>query len=302
MTTISHIETKKLILAHLAGSPNGVCTSNDAKLAVLALLGGDPKLTHDINCISNARSDLKAAGLVADGTVRGEWVLTPAGRAVHEGAPMPKGARSAPKTPRAPKTPDPAPAVESSAGTGSELAKVDGETAPAVVTTDITDAPAGETPAPIVETPAPTTKRRLKVADATTTAVVVPEWLGDAEVRGAVIENQDCFGAFSARSPACGECALAGFCRNAKAAQLDLLARKLLVANPLVNTPVPGPVAKLDGAVSDVLDPNAARAPANPTGGTIRATYDGVCGESGRPIKKGDTVRYVQGKGVVLVD
>ena len=194
------------------------------------------------------------------------------------------------------------PAVETPADTSTELAKAEDALVPAV---DVTVAVDPETAAPVavVETPAPVApKRRLKVADAPAAPVTVPEWLSDPEIRGAVIENQDCFGAFSAKSPACGECALAGFCRNAKAAQLDLLARKLLVSNPLVNTPVAAPVAKLDAAVSAVLDPNAPRAPANPTGGTIKATYDGVCGVTGREIKKGMAVRYVQGKGMVLAD
>lgn len=303
MTTISQGSVSSLILAHLAGAPNRTAQGSSVRVAVLAIVGGDPTLTHDINCVGNARHDLMKKGLVGDGSVRGEWVLTDAGLAVHEGAPMPKGpGRSAPKAPKGAKvTPaaaDPAPAVETPADTSSELAKAEDSAAVAIEAPAV-EAPAAEAPA--VEAPAaPAPKRRLKVAEAPTTAVVVPEWLTDPEIRGAVIENQDCFGAFSARSTACGECALAGFCRNAKAAQLDLLARKLLVANPLVNAPVPGPVAKLDAAVSAVLDPNAARAPANPTGGIIRATYDGVCGESGRPIKKGDTVRYVQGKGMVL--
>lgn len=302
MTKISQGSVSSLILAHLAAAPNGTATANEVKLAVLAQVGGDPKLTHDINCIGNARSDLKGKGLVGDGAVRGEWILTDAGRAVHEGAPMPKGTgRTPPKNPRTKPAIDPVPAAtpelpatELSKAEDAITAVVESATVTESTAAAVTETPATETPA----TPAP--KRRLKVADAAMAVVVVPEWLGDAEVRGAVIENQDCFGAFSANAKACGECALAGFCRNAKAAQLDLLARKLLVANPLVNAPVPGPVAKLDAAVSAVLDPNAARAPANPTGGIIRATYDGVCGESGRPIKKGDTVRYVQGKGMVL--
>lgn len=312
MTTISQGSVSSLILAHLANAPNRTAQGSAVRVAVLALVGGDPTLTHDINCIGNARHDLMKKGLVGDGSVRGEWVLTDAGLAVHEGAPMPKGpGRSAPKAPKAPKTEtaatdapvtDPAPAVETPAAT-AELAKAEDSAAPAVETPAAT-----ETPAAVVETPAtpapaaPAPKRRLKVADAPAAPVTVPEWLSDPEIRGAVIENQDCFGAFSAKSPACGECALAGFCRNAKAAQLDLLARKLLVSNPLVNTPVAAPVAKLDAAVSAVLDPNAPRAPANPTGGTIKATYDGVCGVTGREIKKGMAVRYVQGKGMVLAD
>jgi hypothetical protein len=303
MTTISQGSVTPLIIAHLAAAPNMTAQGADVRRAVLALVGGDPNLTHDINCVGNARHELKDRGVVSDGSVRGEWVLTAVGRAVHEGAPMPKGSgRSAPKAPKGPKPADapvPVPSPDAPADTSTELARAEDSAAP------VTETPAVETPAAATETPAPVAaapKHRLKVANGETTATVVPEWLSDAEIRGAVIENQDCFGAFSAKSPACGECALAGFCRNAKAAQLDLLARKLLVANPLVNTPVPAPVAKLDSAVSAVLDPNAARAPANPTGGTIKATYDGVCGETGRPFKRGDTVRYVQGKGVVIAD
>lgn len=301
MTKISQGSVSSLILAHLAAAPNRTAMCSAVRAAVLAIVGGDPTLTHDINCVNNARHDLKGKGLVGDGAVRGEWILTDAGRAVHEGAPMPKGTgRTPPKNPRTKPAIDPVPAATPELP-ATELSKAEDAITAVAESATVTETPVETTETPATETPAtPAPKRRLKVADAAMAAVVVPEWLGDAEVRGAVIENQDCFGAFSARSTACGECALAGFCRNAKAAQLDLLARKLLVANPLVNAPVPGPVAKLDAAVSAVLDPNAARAPANPTGGIIRATYDGVCGESGRPIKKGDTVRYVQGKGMVL--
>lgn len=302
MTKISQGSVSSLILAHLAAAPNGTAQGSSVRVAVLAIVGGDPTLTHDINCVGNARHDLMKKGLVGDGAVRGEWILTDAGRAVHEGAPMPKGTgRTPPKNPRTKPAIDPVPAATPELP-ATELSKAeDAITAVAESATVTESTAAAVTESTATETPAtPAPKRRLKVADAAMAVVVVPEWLGDAEVRGAVIENQDCFGAFSANAKACGECALAGFCRNAKAAQLDLLARKLLVANPLVNAPVPGPVAKLDAAVSAVLDPNAARAPANPTGGIIRATYDGVCGESGRPIKKGDTVRYVQGKGMVL--
>lgn len=324
MTTISQGSVSSLVLAHLAGAPNRTAMGSAVRAAVLAIVGGDPTLTHDINAVNNARHDLMKKGLVGDGSVRGEWVLTDLGLAVHNGAPMPKGpGRSAPKakpaaTVSAPadaatatdgETPDPAPAPTTPADTSTELSKAEDTAVPAV---DVTVEVAADTGAPVavVETPAPVTpapvtpapKRRLKVADAPAAAVVVPEWLSDPEVRGAVIENHDCFGAFSAKSPACGECALAGFCRNAKAAQLDLLARKLLVANPLVNPPVAAPVAKLDTAVSAVLDPNAARVAVNPTGGTIKATYDGICGVTGREIKKGMSVRYVQGKGMVLAD
>lgn len=299
----THNAIKSLILAHLV-TKGGTCTSQDARTTILALVGGDPTLIHDINAISNARSSLKQEGLVADGSVRGEWVITDAGRAVAGGAPWPKGVRAPAKNPRPAKVADgpevvtevvtevadaPEPAVLSKA------AEVTDEVTPVETTEVVADA------APTAAAPA-APKRRLKVADGPVPAVVVPEWLNDADVRGAVIENQDCFGAFSAKSAACGECALAGFCRNAKAAQLDLLARKLVAANPLVNTPLPAPVAKLDAAVGAVLDPNAARTAVNPTGGTIKATYDGVCAESGQPIKKGDNVRYVIGKGVVKAD
>lgn len=301
MTKISQGSVSSLILAHLAAAPNRTAMGSAVRAAVLAIVGGDPTLTHDINCVNNARHDLKGKGLVGDGAVRGEWILTDAGRAVHEGAPMPKGTgRTPPKNPRTKPAIDPVPAATPELP-ATELSKAEDAITAVAESATVTETPVETTETPATETPAtPAPKRRLKVADAAMAVVVVPEWLGDAEVRGAVIENQDCFGAFSANAKACGECALAGFCRNAKAAQLDLLARKLPVANPLVNAPVPGPVAKLDAAVSAVLDPNAARAPANPTGGIIRATYDGVCGESGRPIKKGDTVRYVQGKGMVL--
>lgn len=305
--SISMGSVKPLILAHLANSPMGKATSTDTKLAVLALVGGDPKLTHDINCIGNGRHDLKAAGCVEDGAVRGEWIITDVGRAAHASGVIPTPPPRPAKNPR-PAKETPA-ATETPTNPEGELARVtDGATAEELPTETEEIPTATETPTETeiptaTETPAPTPapKRRLKVAEPAAAAVVVPEWLSDPEIRATVIENQDCFGAFAARSPACGECALSGYCRNAKAAQLDLLARKLVVQNPMVNTPIPATVANLDAAVGEVLNPTATKKAAQPTAGTMAAAFDGVCANTGEPIKKGEMIRYIGGVGMVKV-
>ena len=150
-----------------------------------------------------------------------------------------------------------------------------------------------------METAAPAApKRRLKVASEVP-SVPVPEWATDPDLRGLAIENTDCFGAWAAKSAACGGCVLAGFCRNAKAATLTLLAAKLKVVDPNAPTPVTDAVANLDSAVGAANAPTATRTVPNLTG-AIRATFDTVCGETGKAIKKGDAVRYVPGKGLVL--
>jgi hypothetical protein len=150
--------------------------------------------------------------------------------------------------------------------------------------------------APVVVETAP--KRRLKVA--AVTFAPVPEWLQDEALRGMVIENSDCFGAWSAKSSACGECILAGWCRNAKAAALTLLATKIKVVDPNAPTPVTDAVANLDAAVGAANAPSAGRTVPNPEGDILTAAYDCLCGETGKAIKKGARVRYIRGKGLVL--
>ena len=145
----------------------------------------------------------------------------------------------------------------------------------------------------------PTQKRRLKVA-AVLPPVAVPEWYAEDAIRGMVIESSDCFGAWSAKSSACGECTLAGWCRNAKAAALTLLATKIKVVDPNAPTPVTDAVANLDGAISAANAPTATRTVPNPVGDILTAAYDCLCGETGKPIKKGDRVRYIRGKGLVI--
>jgi hypothetical protein len=318
--TISQTQVTPLILSHLASAANYTATAKEVRIAVLGILGGDPKLTPDINAVNNARSQLSQKGLVGDGAVRGEWVLTPAGLIVHQGGTVPK-APKAPKPPKAPKAAAPVtPVAETPAATQpaadpegeTPVTEPEGETAPTLAraedgeTAPVTEgetAPVTE-PAPVAE-PAPETaakpKRRLKMAEAPSAPVTVPEWLADDGIRGVVIANQECFGAFSARAAACDGCALAGYCRRAKAAHLVLLAGKLADSELINPGALPAPVAKLDGAVSDVLDGDAPRVAANPTGGTLRANHATKCAKTGEDIKVGDIVRYEVGIGLYLV-
>jgi hypothetical protein len=163
-------------------------------------------------------------------------------------------------------------------------------------------APVVEAPAPVVEAaPAPAPKRRLKVATAVP-AVVVPEWVQDEGLRTMVVESTECFGLWSAKATGCGECVLAGWCRNAKAATLEVLAGKIKTETPATPEPVTKTVATLDAEVGKGLSPDTARtAPKPEEGFTIKATHDTVCGLTGAPIRKGDAVRYVRGTGLVLV-
>lgn len=290
------------ILASLLAAPSYTAPGKDIRNALIGAAGGDPTLTAHINAVNNARSTLKERGLVGDGPNRGDWVLTDEGVAVAKGdKPMPKGGRSPKPATATTDATDPAPAVEVPATVpATELARVE-DAAPAAV--EAPEPAAVEAPAAPAAVEAPSPKRRLKVAQAPSApAVEVPEWLSDEGIRAAVIEGQECFGAFAARSPACGECALSGFCRNAKAAQFVLLANKLATSTPATPSPLAAPVAKLDGAVGDALNPAATRAAANPTAGTLSAAYDGTCAVSSRPIKKGDLVKYIPGKGMVHAD
>jgi hypothetical protein len=296
---------------------------------VLVTIGADPSVEAHRQAVANARHDLKGRGCVVDGAKRGMWALTDAGRAVYGGAPLPPYVR-APKAdtgkplvevfaPEAPVEVEPAP----------ELAKVETveetpvvepapvpevpipapvvEAAPAPVVeapAPVVEAPAPvvEAPAPVVEAaPAPAPKRRLKVATAVP-AVVVPEWVQDEGLRTMVVESTECFGLWSAKATGCGECVLAGWCRNAKAATLEVLAGKIKTETPATPEPVTKTVATLDAEVGKGLSPDTARtAPKPEEGFTIKATHDTVCGLTGAPIRKGDAVRYVRGTGLVLV-
>lgn len=180
--------------------------------------------------------------------------------------------------------------------------------APVVVETPVTVEPeAAPVPppveaAPVEAAPAPAPKRRLKVATAVP-AVVVPEWVRDEGLRAMVVEATECFGLWSAKATGCGECVLAGWCRNAKASVLVVLAGKIKTETPETPAPVTKSVANLDAEVSKGNAPDASRSAPNPEGEgfVVKATHDTVCGLTGAPIRKGDAVRYVRGTGLVLV-
>jgi hypothetical protein len=307
------------LFAHGGEAPGGTVTAE-----ALVAIGADPAVESNRQAVANARHDLKGRGCVVDGSKRGNWALTDAGRAVHGGAPLPPYVR-APKadtgkplvevlgeapTPvetvePAPElakveTVEPAPVVDLPAPVTVEAAPVE---APAPVTVETAPVePVEAAPAPVVEAaPATAPKRRLKVATAVP-AVVVPEWVQDESLRTMVVESTECFGLWSAKATGCGECVLAGWCRNAKAAMLEVLAGKIKTETPATPEPVTKTVATLDAEVGKGLSPDAARtAPKPEEGFTIKATHDTVCGVTGAPIRKGDAVRYVRGTGLVLV-
>lgn len=314
------------LMNHGGEAPGGTVTAE-----VLVTLGVDPTVEGNRQHVANARHDLKGRGCVVDGAKRGIWVLTDAGRAVYMGAPLPPYVRApkegktlvevlapevepvtvkpvvetapmfakiettetATETPSEPVAEDPVMAVEAPVEAPVEVAPV-----PEVVTVpEVVEAPAVET-APV----APAPKRRLKVA-APVPAVAVPEWLHDEGLRALVIENTECFGLWSAKAGGCGECLVAGWCRNAKAATLTVLAAKIKTETPEAPAPVTAAVANLDSEVGKGNAPGTPRTAPTPEaeGFIIRATHDTLCGLTGAPIRKGDSVRYVRGTGLVLV-
>jgi hypothetical protein len=256
----------------------GTVTTKEGIPEILGVLGGNQAEKGDYNAVNSAAFNLRQRGAITSPS-RGVWAITDTGKAVLAGAPMPKVAKTAGTT----DNPDAA------------AAPADGASAPADAA-----APAdGTTPAPA----APAAPKRLKVAVAPVIPADAPEWIKDEQVRGLVIENSDCFGAWSAKVDACASCPLAGWCRTAKAGTLTLLASKITVADAALAAPPPvtAKVAKLDATVSKVNAPDAPRTTAVAEGPVMRASYDGVCAETGKPVKIGDQVRYVKGKGIVLV-
>jgi len=296
---ISQSTTQFPLLRALAGAPNGELAVDAAVDAALKELGGDPADKAHRTAVGNGKWDLKARGIVSDPT-RGTWAITDLGREAlasgtlppqdrdkYLGAPKPRKAGTAPT----PDEPAATPAAEPPAMARAEE--------PAAAP----EAPAPEAPAP--EAPAPVAaKRRLKVANAPAAnapAADVPAWLNDDDIRALAVASTECFGAWAAKSGECGKCPLAGWCRNAKAATLTLLASKLSTETPAAPSPVTASVAKLDAAVGAANAPSAAKA-APDAGMTLKARVDGICAASGRPIKAGDSIRYLPGFGLYHAD
>ena len=208
-------------------------------------------------------------------------------------------APAAPKAPRKPRAPkgatvaaadvpapvDAAPAAEAPAAPVAE--------APAAVPAPPATEAAADAPA--AEAPAKPKGKRLKVAQ-DVAAVSVPDWFADEQLRGMVADQTECFGSWSARSAECGKCPLSGWCRNAKAAALTMLASKITAADPANPGAVKPAVAKLDAAV-DAAAQTTKTVP-DPVAGTMTAKFDSVCVVTGKPIKKGDAVKFIQGKGL----
>jgi len=292
---ISQPTTQFPLLRALAGAPNGELAVDAAVDEALKELGGDPADKAHRTAVGNGKWDLKARGCVAD-PARGTWAITDLGRkALADGAVPPQDRDKylgAPKPRKSTASDANAPAIPAEEPPGMARAEE-----PAPVETTPTET---ATVAPVAEPAAPA-KRRLKVANAPATPVEVPSWLDDADVRALAVEATECFGAWSSRSNECGKCPLAGWCRNAKAATLTLLATKLSTETPAAPAPVTPSVAKLDEAVSVANAPTAPRT-APDAGMTLKARVDGICAASGRPIKAGDSIRYLPGFGLYHAD
>lgn len=301
MNKISQSTTQVPLLRALAGAPNGELATDAAVDAALKELGGDPADKAHRTAVGNGKWDLKSRGCVAD-PARGTWAITDLGREAlasgtlppqdrdkYLGAPKPRKAGTAPDA-NAPVTP----VAEPPAMARAEESSAPVETTPAETVIETASV------APVAEPAAPA-KRRLKVANAPVTPVEVPSWLADDDVRALAVEATECFGAWSSRSNECGRCPLAGWCRNAKAATLTLLATKLQTETPAAPAPVTPSVAKLDEAVSTANAPAAPRT-APDAGMTLKARHDGICAVSGRPIKVGDTIKYLPNFGLYHAD
>lgn len=304
MTTnkISMSTTQFPLLRALSAAPNGALAADEATAATLADMGGDANVPAHRTAVGNGKFDLKARGLVAD-PARGTWSITDRGRDALASGTLPTPDRDkylGTPVVRGPRTNSPTTAVQvtvvTPAPTPDPTATMARAEEPAAT---VIEEPAD---ALVVEEPAPApAKRRLKVANAPApvTPVDVPAWLSDDEIRAMVVENSECFGAWSARSNECGRCSLAGWCRNAKASTLALLASKLSTETPANPGAVSPAVAKLDGAVGAANALDASRT-APPTDGrlTMKARHDNVCAVTGRPIKVGDAVKYAPGVGM----
>lgn len=253
---------------------NGTASSNDCEAAVAAAAKDDAERKAAKFAFNNGSYVLKQRGCVKAGSSRGVWEITDAGREFAKSGTLP-AEQDKGEAPEAPKAKD-----------GPVLAK-----------TDTSDATAPATPE---AKPEPAKRVKVAAAPVSTNPVLVPEWLKDDALRGMVIEASDCFGAWSAKSQSCSECPLAGWCRNAKASTLTLLASKLTTATPEAAAPVSKAAVKLDTAVASANAPAAPRAASVPEGGLMRAPHDGVCAKSGKPIKKGDQVKYIREVGLVL--
>lgn len=290
--------TLSLPLLRALRDAGGTATANDISAVAIAAMGGDSSDKKHRTAAANALGALRWRSVITSAK-RGEWTLTDAGRTAIETevlppmvyAPTRKGATEAPDAPSAP---DATEAPVASSATMSRVTDDPAETAG-------TETAGTET---VAATPA---KRRLKVANAPVTPVTpvkVPSWLDDEGIRALAIESTECFGAWSAKSGECGKCPLAGWCRNAKAATLSLLAAKLHTENPANPEPVKPSVATLDEAVSTANAPDASRTapPDGLVGLSMKARHDGVCAVSGRPIKAGDSIKYLAGFGVYHAD
>lgn len=270
-----------LLTALEAAGPNGL-RAVDARRAAVTCAGGD--VARDAHNVP--MHDSTARGLIELAGARGVYRITDAGRAVLAGGALPAAVKAADATPATDPTPDAA----------ATMARAEEPAAAPVA--EAPEAPAADVPAP--EAPAPVAaKRRLKVANAP--AADVPAWLNDDDIRALAVEATECFGAWAAKSGECGKCPLAGWCRNAKAATLTLLASKLSTETPAAPAPVTASVAKLDAAVGAANAPSAAKA-APDAGMTLKARVDGICAASGRPIKAGDSIRYLPGFGLYHAD
>ena len=264
-----------------AAGPNGL-RAVDATRAAVTCAGGD--VARDAH--NMPMHDSKLRGLIEIAGARGVYRITDAGRAVLAGGALPSAVKAVKAADANPATDTAADDAEATMARAEEPAAV-----PVAPVAPVTEEPAESAPA----------KRRLKVANAPApvTPVDVPAWLSDDEIRAMVVENSECFGAWSARSNECAKCSLAGWCRNAKASTLALLASKLTTETPDHPGAVSAAVAKLDGAVGAANAPDASRT-APPTDGrlTMKARHDNVCAVTGRPIKVGDAVKYAPGVGM----
>ncbi len=147
-------------------------------------------------------------------------------------------------------------------------------------------------PAPKEAAPAEAPAERSAVAVKPPTPM--PEWYADLDARVAVIGNTPCFGGIRDHAE-CNGCALRVDCTKAQLVAISRLYKGLKEKENV------GEVAPLQAAIAKATDPTTARAAATAGERTFTSDKARTCAQTGAAIAVGDTVKWVEGLGVVKV-
>lgn len=138
--------------------------------------------------------------------------------------------------------------------------------------------------------------RRTKTAALTVLPSNAPLWARDPYLRDLVAANLECFGSWSPADIVCGNCVLAGQCRNAQAATLSYLADQMIEAEASERA------KRIHVGMAKAMGPEAGRtAAALKEGVEMVSPHDGVCARTGQNIAAGEKVVYIANVGTVKV-